>query len=195
MVSGCALILGAGTRELRAAVGPSAWCALEELCLRAELTEHGWVATGGVRDLGAGMGVTKDTAARAVTVLLRAGLILRHRLETETRRRAAYLIRESTDLLLCLDDRDGVLCPEDEDTNRERRLPDARPHSPDVERVEAPVCSKREDTDECRAPRKAVRGVLTTVQSSRIDWMTRMHGPPPRVTFRLAALGAAPAPS
>lgn len=151
-MSGCALILGAGTSELRAAVGPSAWRALEELCLRAEPTEHGWVAAGGVRDLGARMGVTKDTAARAVAVLLRAGLVLRHRLGTETGQRAAYLIRESTDLLLCLDDRDSVLCPEDDDTNREHRLLDEGPHSPDVERAEAPVCSKREDTDECRHP-------------------------------------------
>ena len=46
--------------------GPLAWVALEHLALSSHLSDQGWVAPMGVRDVASGIGVTKDTAARAV---------------------------------------------------------------------------------------------------------------------------------
>ena len=61
-----ALVLGTDSRHWRR-VGPLAWAALEHLALAARPDHQGWAAPLGVRDIATGIGVTKDTAARAVT--------------------------------------------------------------------------------------------------------------------------------
>lgn len=62
------------SREWRRRVGAQAWAALEHLALTAHPEEGGWTAPVGVRDVATGLGVTKDTAARAVRILTHAGL-------------------------------------------------------------------------------------------------------------------------
>ena len=64
-----ALVIGTDSRHWRRRLGPLAWAALEPLALAAHPDHHGWAAPLGVRDIAAGIGVTKDTAARAVTAL------------------------------------------------------------------------------------------------------------------------------
>ncbi len=60
-------------------LGPPAWAALEDLALAAHRTEQGWVAPVGVGDIAGRVGVTKDTAARAVADLGAAGLVVLQR--------------------------------------------------------------------------------------------------------------------
>ena len=70
--------VAADTRALRRAVGVTAWCVLEELLLDAHLEDRGaLVATTNVRRLAAQLGVSKDTAARALNRLARAGVVHR----------------------------------------------------------------------------------------------------------------------
>jgi DNA-binding MarR family transcriptional regulator len=77
----------------RRRLGPLAWVALEHLALSSQRTDQGWIAPVGVRDVAEGLGVTKDTAARAVAALGAAGLVILSRVETaEGRRRSGYLL-------------------------------------------------------------------------------------------------------
>ncbi len=73
------LIVKAQSSVWRRRLGPLAWAALEDLALAAHHTEQGWVAPVGVRDIASRVGVTKDTAARAVAVLGAAGLVVLQR--------------------------------------------------------------------------------------------------------------------
>lgn len=68
----------AGPAALRRQLGPTAWCVLE--CLRDRAAD-GRVAEASVRALAAELGVAKNTAHRAIAMLVRAGLI-----EAEQRR-------------------------------------------------------------------------------------------------------------
>ena len=56
----------------RRALPPSAWLVLEELAVGA--SEDGVLSTN-VRQLGVALGLSKDTVARALRVLIRAGLV------------------------------------------------------------------------------------------------------------------------
>jgi DNA-binding transcriptional ArsR family regulator len=69
------VVLTAGTVELRRRLDPTAWVVFEQLLL--ESTDCGGVcrASVSVRSLAAQLGVAKDTVARALTRLRRAGLI------------------------------------------------------------------------------------------------------------------------
>ena len=94
----------------RRRLGPMAWAVLEELALAARPTEQGWTTPVGVRYLGTVLGITKNTAARAITTLRSAGLVLSVRVEAEDgRHRTGYR----------LDLPDGItvrVCPSNQDT-------------------------------------------------------------------------------
>jgi hypothetical protein len=69
--------------------GPLAWAAIKHLALAAN--HDGWAAPLGVRDFGGGIGVTKDTAAGAVTALCAAGLVTSEQHDPiDGRRRTGY---------------------------------------------------------------------------------------------------------
>lgn len=70
--------VSADSRALRRTVGTTAWAVLEDVVLDAEANEVGvLVAATNVRRLAMHLGVSKDTAARALTRLLDAGLVRR----------------------------------------------------------------------------------------------------------------------
>jgi hypothetical protein len=85
------LVIGPESQQSRRKLGALAWAALEHLALSARQDEHGWAAPVGVRDVATAIGVTKDTAARAVATLATAGLVTRSLVEThDSRRRPGY---------------------------------------------------------------------------------------------------------
>lgn len=69
-----ALVVGPAAAGWRRALTPSAWLVLEELAIGA--SEDGVLSTN-VRQLGVTLGLSKDTVARALRVLIRAGLVER----------------------------------------------------------------------------------------------------------------------
>jgi hypothetical protein len=72
------VVVTAEARAFRRAVGVTAWAVLEELVLDADVDECGaLVARTNVRRLAAALGVSKDTAARALNQLARAGVVTR----------------------------------------------------------------------------------------------------------------------
>jgi hypothetical protein len=85
------LLVGAESRTWRRELGALAWAVLEELAICAHLDGQGWVAPTGVRDVAVAIGVTKDTAARAVAALGAAGLLTRQRVQgPDGRQRSGY---------------------------------------------------------------------------------------------------------
>jgi DNA-binding transcriptional ArsR family regulator len=85
------LVIGTKSGAWRRRLGPLAWAALVHLALIANPDHHGWAAALGVRDIATGIGVSKDTAARAVTVLRVAGLVTVEQLDRpDGRRRSGY---------------------------------------------------------------------------------------------------------
>jgi hypothetical protein len=70
------LLVDPASRTWRRRLGPLPWAVLEELALQAQPSPHGWDAAVGVRHLGAAVGITKDTAARALASLRSAGLVM-----------------------------------------------------------------------------------------------------------------------
>jgi DNA-binding MarR family transcriptional regulator len=88
-----ALVIGNDSLLWQRRLTPRAWTALQHLALRSRRTQHGWAAAVGVRDVAAGIGVTKDTAARAISALVTAGLVTRQPVEkTGGSRRSGYLL-------------------------------------------------------------------------------------------------------
>ena len=72
------VVVTAEARAFRRAVGLTAWAVLEELVLDAEIDEDGAVvARTNVRRLAAQLGISKDTAARAVARLTHAEVVAR----------------------------------------------------------------------------------------------------------------------
>ncbi|MGH8985776.1 MAG: hypothetical protein ACRDY6_18125 [Acidimicrobiia bacterium] len=66
------------SRDLRRAVGTCGWAVFEDLLLDAAIDERGaLVAATNVRRLAANLGVSKDTAARALRRVADAGLVTR----------------------------------------------------------------------------------------------------------------------
>lgn len=104
-------------------LGPLPWMALQHLALHAHRTDEGWAAPLGVRGLAAGIGVTKDTAARAITTLTAADLVSRQQVDTPPgRRRSGYLIHLPRSLRLIerpqepdRHPRPATACPDGED--------------------------------------------------------------------------------
>lgn len=95
------LLIGPESRHWRRTLGPLAWAALEHLALAAQPVLSGWEAPVGARDVAAGLGVTKDTAARAMKALAAAGQITRTRVEThDGRHRSGYRLHPPVGLVL-----------------------------------------------------------------------------------------------
>ncbi|MDW3215353.1 MAG: MarR family transcriptional regulator [Ilumatobacteraceae bacterium] len=69
------LVLTAGTVELRRRLDPSAWVVFEQLLLESTDCGDGCRASVSVRSLAAQLGLAKDTVARALNRLRRAGLV------------------------------------------------------------------------------------------------------------------------
>jgi len=109
-MTGPVLLVAAESRAWRRRLGALAWAALEHLALAAQPDEMGWAAPVGVRDVAAGLGVTKDTAARAVAALGAAGLVAFAQVETvEGQRRSGYRLNLPEGIRL-------RQCPVDQDT-------------------------------------------------------------------------------
>ena len=70
-----AVTVGAAAEEVRLAVGPLAWCALEVLAGVAVVDGERWVVRSSVRDVAARLGVAPNTAQRALGVLREGGLV------------------------------------------------------------------------------------------------------------------------
>ena len=88
-----ALVIGSDSLVWQQRLTPRAWATLQHLALRSRRTQQGWAAAVGVRDVAAGIGVTKDTAARAISALVTAGLVTRQPVEkTGGSRRSGYLL-------------------------------------------------------------------------------------------------------
>jgi len=115
-----AVVVGGQSQELRRRLGPLAWCALETMALGAEREGDNWLSVGGLRALAQQMGVTKDTAGRAVAPLLGEGLLARVRLDDpDPARLSGYLLRLPPGVELW---RSGKAetpgCPHEQDTRR-----------------------------------------------------------------------------
>jgi DNA-binding transcriptional ArsR family regulator len=70
-----AVVIDTASREMRRRLGPASWMVLEELLLAATPAGDGWHASVSVRVLAERTGLSKDTVARAVARLRRAGLV------------------------------------------------------------------------------------------------------------------------
>ena len=70
-----AVTVGAAAGDVRLAVGPLAWCALEVLAAVPAVDGERWVVWSSVRDVAARLGVAPNTAQRALGVLRDAGLV------------------------------------------------------------------------------------------------------------------------
>jgi hypothetical protein len=75
------LVVTAESSHVRRDLGPLAWTTLQHLALNSHRTAQGWAVGMGVRQVAAGLGVTKDTAARAVARLVSAGLVTREQVK------------------------------------------------------------------------------------------------------------------
>lgn len=105
------LLIDQQSRECRQHLGAQAWVALEHLALAAKPEEGGWTAPVGVRDVAIGLGVTKDTAARAVRALIHARLVDPiTTVGASGRKRRGYRINlpEGVSIRDCPADRDAV---------------------------------------------------------------------------------------
>ena len=156
---GPALVIGIDSQPWRRRLGPLAWAALEHLALAAHPDHHGWAAPLGVRDIAAGIGVTKDTAARAVSTLAAAELVTRARVDTAAGpRRSGYLLHLPVSMRL-------VDCPEklDEHQGRPTRRPEGEYINPAADRR----CIPPEDTGASGPSRGAGTAPAST---SRPSW-------------------------
>jgi hypothetical protein len=73
------VVLTAAGRVVCRAVGTTAWAVLADIALDAEADAHGnLVAATNVRRIAGDLGISKDTAARALGGLVDAGLVVRH---------------------------------------------------------------------------------------------------------------------
>jgi hypothetical protein len=124
-MTGPVLIVAAESRAWRRRLGALAWAALEHLALAAQPDEMGWAAPVGVRDVATGLGVTKDTAARAVAALGAAGLVAFAQVETtEGQRRTGYRLTLPEGIRL-------KQCPVDQDTPSPPTRSDSPPSDQD----------------------------------------------------------------
>lgn len=78
------LVVTAGSVELRRRLGPTAWVVFEELVLVSTGPGEGCVASVSIRTLAGRLGLAKDTVARAIARLRRAGLVTAHQSRTDT---------------------------------------------------------------------------------------------------------------
>jgi DNA-binding transcriptional regulator YhcF (GntR family) len=78
------VVLDAGSLELRRRLGPTAWMVFEELLCSSAATDHERHASVPIRALAVRLGLAKDTVARAINRLKRAGLVTATRPRTST---------------------------------------------------------------------------------------------------------------
>ena len=126
---GTVLFVDARSAAWRRRLGPLGWAALEHLALASRLDDQGWAAPIGVRAIATSIGVTKDTAARAITILAAAGLVTRESVTTPAgHRRSGYRLQLPEELELR-----------------------TRPEQPDTScrQQEAGCCPKSEDSRSC----------------------------------------------
>jgi hypothetical protein len=122
------LLITSESRDCRRQLGAMAWAALEHLALAAQPEGLGWAAPVGVREVAAGLGVTKDTAARAVAALAAAGLVTQTRVDTpDGKRRSGYRLHLPEGI-------DAQSCPKDPDSPSPRWQADDRPSNQDRRR-------------------------------------------------------------
>lgn len=77
--AGVAFTVSPTAQTMRRQLGPVAWAALEDVLCEVTIEEDGRsTARTSVRRIAAGLGVSKDTAARALARLVDAGLLVRH---------------------------------------------------------------------------------------------------------------------
>jgi hypothetical protein len=137
-------------------LGPLAWAVLGVLALAAHDTEQGWVAPVGVREVAARVGVTKDTAARAVAALGATGLIVLQRVQAlDGRWRSGYRLQlpDGLELRARPNHPDPALpkvddaCPDWQDT-RCPATKDSRDHCPNEKDRHPPIW---DNSDGCPA--------------------------------------------
>jgi DNA-binding MarR family transcriptional regulator len=136
------VLVTAGARKLCRAVGATAWAVLCDIALDAEADAHGnLVAATNVRRIADHLGISKDTAARALARLGHAGLVGRQSAPRQNGRFMAsvYVVRLGTSGIILLA---GPSCPEDPcpvaaDTDAARGNGDTSPVS---EAPFAPAC-------------------------------------------------------
>jgi hypothetical protein len=88
------ILIDGSSSHWRRRLGALQWIVLEELALRAVPTESGWGVPVGVREVGAALAVTKNTAARATAALRSAGIVVPARIERDHGlSRSGYLLR------------------------------------------------------------------------------------------------------
>lgn len=84
MMSERRIVLAADSTEWRRQLGPTAWVVFEELLLASTGTGGGCVASVSIRTLADRLGLAKDTIARALGRLRRAGLVTARQARTDT---------------------------------------------------------------------------------------------------------------
>jgi hypothetical protein len=100
------LVLDASSTKWRRKLGPLRWAVVEELAVGAELDEEGWAARIGSRGVGERLGVTKETAARALSALAAVGLVERTTLRVGSgHTRSGYRLYLPEELVLRLGER------------------------------------------------------------------------------------------
>ena len=99
----CTVALGPHADAVRREVGPIAWSCLEVAVAASHATATGAVAMISVRTLADTLAVSKDTAARAVLVLRRAGLVspIQPRTRAGAFARGSYQLHVPADVLSC----------------------------------------------------------------------------------------------
>jgi DNA-binding transcriptional MocR family regulator len=83
MMSERHIVLTADSAELRRRLDPAAWVVFEELLLASTGTGEGCVASVSIRALADRLGLAKDTVARALGRLRRAGLVTARQARTD----------------------------------------------------------------------------------------------------------------
>ncbi|MCB0966642.1 MAG: helix-turn-helix domain-containing protein [Ilumatobacter sp.] len=78
------ITLTGATGELRSRLGPTGWVVFEELLLASTGNRDGCVASVSIRTLAGRLGMAKDTVARALVRLRRAGLVTAHQSRTDS---------------------------------------------------------------------------------------------------------------
>jgi hypothetical protein len=107
------VLVTAGARKLCRAVGATAWAVLCDVALDAEPDPEGRLAAAtNVRRIADHLGISKDTAARALARLHHAGLVSRQSARHQSGRFVAsrYVVRLGTSGIILLA---GRSCPED----------------------------------------------------------------------------------
>jgi DNA-binding transcriptional ArsR family regulator len=70
------VVIGDAAEDVRRLVGPTAWCALEVLAtMPPNHVAEAWIVRGSVRELARRLGISKNTAQRALIALRQVGLV------------------------------------------------------------------------------------------------------------------------